>query len=76
MEPRLRASPHSGARKFFLIFIHQSAAGESLRGRRPSSYLNNKKVPSPSHGWNTTIFIGNTLESQTKANMMNNRFSW
>ncbi len=33
MDARLRASPrHSGARKFFLIFSHQSAAGASLSG--------------------------------------------
>ena len=44
MDTRFRASPrHSGARKFFLIFSDQSAAGASLRGRRHSSYLNNNK---------------------------------
>ncbi len=59
MDARFRAFPkHSGARKFFLIFSYQSAVGVSIRGRRYSSYLNNKKSIISATYLDATIFTG------------------
>jgi hypothetical protein len=56
MDSRLRAEQ---GKEVFLIFSHQSAAGESLRGRRHSSYLRERVVTIPVSYLNKTIFMGN-----------------
>ena len=76
MEPHLRAYPrYSGERKFF-NFSSSIHCGGVPSGAAAFIVPEYKKSTISESWMNTTIFIGNALESQTKAITMNNRFSW